>query len=271
MTRDGLKLLSSTSVGLGLLAIYVVFLNNFFAVANLSELSWTESVILYTQIIRVIVLFSLGLKYQIQPIVPIIVFSIEALLIPPLLVLIILTGSTFYAAFMGVILTAWFGATALILTPYTIYSFARSLARDTVLSGALVIAAFELISVVFLSNLFSGLTQPVQGLEGLGTLIISQIRSEVGGGGVPNPSQDFLSSTGLILFFVGTLFYMAVGSYSARPKLRLPWMLVVSLVGTVLAFAWIALVSPYQPDILVVLSAPCVVLFLIMRVTVHGK
>jgi hypothetical protein len=271
MKRDLLKSLSSVSVGLGLIAIYLIFLNKFFALTTLSGMTTTESVILYTQIIRVVVLFVLGLKYQVQPIVPIIVFSFEALLIPPLLVLIILTGSAFYAAFMGLILTAWFGATALILTPYTVYGYARSMARETALSGILVIGAFELISVLFLSNLYTGLTQPVQGLSGLGTLIITQIRSEVGSGGVPNPTQDLLSSAGLLLFFIGLLFYMTLGSYSAGYRVRLPWMLLVSLAGILLAFIWVAQVSRLQPDILVVLTAPAVALFLVIWGTARGS
>lgn len=271
MRKDIVKLLSSVSIGLGLMAIYIVFLNQFLGVANLSEMTLTESVILYTQIFRVLILFFLGLKYQIQPIIPIIVFSFEALLIPPLLVLIIWTGDPFYANFMGLILTAWFGATALVLTPYTIYGYARSLVRDAAISGSLVIASFELISVLFLSTLISGVTQPIQGLSGLGTLIITQIRTDVGGGGVPNPPTDVFTSAGLVFFFVGMLFYVALGSYSLGSKVRLPWMLIVSFAGVILAFIWIALVAPNQPDVLVVLTAPSVALFLIIWGTARGK
>ena len=155
-------------------------------------MSLVESVILYSQILRVVILFLIGLKYQIQPIVPIVVFSIEALLIPPLLVLIIWTGaSSFYTAFMGVLLTSWFGADALILEPYAIYKFATTLAKEATVTAGLTLGAFELISVLFLSTLLSGITQPVQGISGLGMQIISQISLRFSGRGCPQPHTGF--------------------------------------------------------------------------------
>lgn len=272
MRNDVVKVLSSASVGLGLFAIYIVFLNQFLAVANMSEMTTTESIILYTQLIRVLILFVLGLKYQVQPIIPIIVFSFEALLIPPLLVLIILTGSPFYATFMGVILTAWFGATALILTPYTIYGFSRSLVQSVSVSNVLVLASFELVSVLFLSSLFTGLSQPVQGLSGLGTLIISQIRNEISGGGVPTYTTDLLTSAGLVLFFIGTLFYMILGNYSFGSKsVRLSWTVTVAVASVFLALVWIVAASQYESDLLIVLTAPAVSLFLIIWGTARGR
>ncbi len=238
---------------------------------NLSNLSLTESIILYTQVLRVIILLIVGLRYQVQPIIPIIVFSFEALLIPPLLVLIILTGASFYATFMGVILTAWFGATALVLTPYTIYGFARGLLRDNSLSGVIVVGALELISVLFLSNLLSQTTASISGLTGLGTQIISQIRSEVGAGGTPNPAGDALSSIGLVIFFVGMLFYMTLGTYPVSSRGRLPWILIVPLMGTLIAFLWTFDIAKIQSDILLVLTAPTIALFFAIWGTARGK
>jgi len=271
MRTDIVKLLTSAAIGIALFAIYFLFLNSFLNVVNLSNLSETESIILCTQIIRVIIIFVVGLKYQIQPIIPIIVFSFEALLIPPLLVLIVFTNAPFYAIFMGVILTAWFGATAVVLEPYAIYVFARNLIRDASIIGVLAIASFELISVLFLSSLLSSVTQPVQGLTGLGTLIITQIRGEVGSGGVPNPAQDLVTTTALLLFFVGLLFYMAMGNYSLGSKLKVPGIIVVSLVGTILAFLWIAFAAVREPDIFVSLSAPAIILTLIIWGSARGK
>jgi hypothetical protein len=231
-----------------------------------------ETIILYTQILRVVVLFLLGLKYQIQPIVPIVVFSIEALLIPPLLVLIIFTGeSSFYTAFMGILLTAWFGADALILEPYSIYRFAVTLFKEPSVSGGLTLGSFELISVLFLSTLLSGLTQPIQGLSGLGMQIISQIRTDLQGGGIPNPQQDILTSVGLVLFFVGIVCYTGFGSSTIRSKLRMPWMLIVLFAGVILAFSWIGLLSQTVPDIFEILSIPCFALIAVLWGTSRGK
>src|SRR5579872_2119537 len=166
MRKDIVKLATSSVIGIALFSLYLVFLNNFIQDVNLSNMTLTETIILYSQIIRVIILFVVGLKYQIQPIVPIIVFSFEALLIPPLLVLIVLTNAPFYAVFMGLILTSWFGATVVILEPYAIYAFARNLVREVSISGVLALGAIELLSVLFLSSLLNSVTQPVQGLSG---------------------------------------------------------------------------------------------------------
>jgi hypothetical protein len=271
MKKDLIKFLSAVFVGVGLLVLYLVFLERFSIIVDLSNLTLIESIILYSQILRAIVLLVLGLRYQVQPIVPIIVFSFEALLIPPLLVLIILTGAPFYATFMGTILTAWFGATALVLTPYTIYGFARGLARDNSLSGAIVVASLELISVLFLSNLLLQSNTAISGLTGLGTQIISQIRSEVGAGGVPNSGGDASSSIGLVIFFVGMLFYMTLGTSAIRSKGRLPWILVVPLVGTLIAFVWTFQIAEIQTDILLVLTAPSMILFFAIWGTARGK
>ena len=271
MKKDIIKLISSAFVGIGLFTPYLVFLERFSVIVNLSSMSLIESIILYTQILRVIILLIVGLRYQVQPIVPIIVFSFEALLIPPLLVLIILTGAPFYATFMGIILTAWFGATALVLTPYTIYGFARGIARDNSLSGVIVVAALELVSVLFLSNLLSQTNSTISGLTGLGTQIISQIRSEVGAGGVPNPTGDAMSSLGLIIFFVGMLFYMTLGGHSIGSIGRLPWIIIVPLVGTLIAFVWTFEVAKIQTDILLVLTAPAIALFFAIWGTARGK
>ncbi|MDA4111904.1 MAG: hypothetical protein OK439_05155 [Thaumarchaeota archaeon] len=270
MRKDLIKLVASVAVGLGLFSLYLVFLGEFSVVGDMSNLSEVETIILVSQILRVLILLALGTRYQIQPIIPIIVFSFEALLIPPLLVLIIFTGDPFYATFMGVILTAWFGATALILTPYTIYGFTRSMIRDNTLSGVIVVATLELTSVLFLSNLLSG-AGVVSGLTGLGTLIISQIRMEVGSGGIPNPGGDVLSSFGLSLFFVGMLVYATMGYRPTDSRIKLSWILLVPMGGTLLTLLWIFGISQFQSDLLVVLTAPAVFLFLSVWVSARGK
>lgn len=271
MRNDTVKILSTVAVGLGLTAIYIVFLNDFATVVSLSSMSMIEAVIFYTQIIRVIIITGLSFRYQIQPIVPIIVLSFEALLIPPLLVAIVLTNSPFYATLMGLILTAWFGATTVTVEPYAIFVFTRSLLRDSSVTGVLATGAFELLAVIFLSTMLAQSVGPIQGLVGLGTLIINQIRTLTSAGGVPNPGQDPFTELGLLLFFIGMLLYMTVGNYQQGSRMRLPWMLVVGFAGLILAFIWLAVASPVQPDIFVSLTAPSVALLIIIWGTARGR
>jgi hypothetical protein len=271
MMKDNIiKIGTSAAVGLGLFLLYLVFLNQFLALGDLSNLSEIETIILVTQILRALLLLGLGTRFQIQPIVPIIVFSFEALLIPPLLILIIFTQDAFYASFMGVILTAWFGATALILTPYTVYGFAKSMVRESSLSGVIVVSTLELTSVLFLSKLLSGVTSVV-GLTGLGTLIITQIKSEVAAAGIPNPATDAISQLGLSLFFLGMMIYATLGYNQIRSSVGTPWILIVPFAGTVLTLLWISAIAQLQSDILVVLTVPATILFFAIWGTSRGK
>ncbi|MFI5420840.1 MAG: hypothetical protein ACHQ1H_07715 [Nitrososphaerales archaeon] len=270
MRENSIKIIASAAVGLGLFSLYLVFLGQFLTVGDMSNLTEIETIILVTQILRVLILLGLSTRFQIQPIVPIIVFSFEALLIPPLLILIIFTGDIFYATFMGVVLTAWFGATALILTPYTIYGFAKSMVRENSLSGVIVVSTLELTSVLFLSNLLNGSTSVV-GLMGLGTLIINQIKSEVASAGIPNPAGDALSLIGLALFFLGMMSYATLGYRQTRSTVKIPWILIVAFAGTVLTLIWIGVIVQFQADLLVVLTVPATILFFAIWGTARGK
>ena len=271
MRKDFARISSAAVIGIGLLVLYFAFLIRYSQVGDLSSLSEIETIILITLLLRAIILLVLGTKYVLQPIIPIIVFSIEALLIPPLLVMIILTGDQGFATLMGIILTAWFGASALILTPYTIYGFAKGLFKDGSLLGVMVIGSLELISVLFLAELLANVMSPIAGLSALGTLIISQIRADFNPTGLSSPGGDPLSYFGLIVFFVGMLCYFSLSSSILGEGVKLVYTLVIPLVGAILAFIWIVLSIQFIPNVLVVLTAPAAVIFVTVWMTARGK
>ena len=258
MRANPIKLACTSAVALGLYSLFFSFLGRYVFVADWSQLTEIEMAIFVTMVLRAIIVGTLEFKFQIQPIIPILVFSVEALLIPPLLVMIILTGAQYYATVMGVILTAWFGASALILTPYTIFFFSRSMARDTSLSSVMFVGILEFAVDLFLAVLLVGSSATIVGLTGLGTLIISQIRGYVSAGGFPSPAADFLTSGGLVLFFLGMLFYFTLGGRTPNSQVRLPFAMVFPLTAILIAFMWVAIGLQINPDLLLVLSAPAV-------------
>jgi len=77
MRENTVKIAASAAVGLGLFSLYLVFLGQFLTVGDMSDLTEIETIILVTQILRVLILLGLSTRFQIQPIVPIIVFSFE--------------------------------------------------------------------------------------------------------------------------------------------------------------------------------------------------
>ena len=271
MRRDIFKVLSAAAIGVGLFGLYLTFLGRYLVVGDLSNLSEIETIILVTLLLRAIVLSVLGTKFTLQPIVPIIVFSLEALLIPPLLVLIIVTGDQGFANLMGVILTAWFGASALILTPYTIYGFAKGMVRETSLVSVVVVGTLELVSVVFLSDLLTSTSTTVSGLTGLGTLIISNIRADLYPSGLPNPVGDLSASAGLVLFFVGMICYFSLGPHGPGAKIKTPFVVALMLTATLLVFIFTAAVTQLVQNLLLVLTAPAAALFFIIWGTARGR
>jgi hypothetical protein len=271
MKTDPIRIAASSGVGASLFGLFFVFLARYAAVADWSSLTEIETAILVTMILRALILAVLGLKYELQPIVPIIVFSIEALLIPPLLVLIIIYGASYYAALMGVILTAWFGASALVLTPFTSFWFAKSLIKESSLTTVLVIGALEFTGSYFLAEILSGASGPVVGLSGLGTLIISQIRNDIGTGGIVAPGNQDVVSALVVIFFLSTLCYFTIATRPPDRKLKLPYVLTIPLIATLIAFVWVLGIAHFEQNILFVITAPAAVVILLLWGTARGN
>jgi hypothetical protein len=271
MKGDIIRIASSAAVGVSLFALYLAFLGRYAIVVDWSTLSELEALILGTMILRAIILVAIGTKYQLQPLVPIVVFSIEALLIPFLLVLIVINGTGYYAILMGEILTAWFGATALVLTPFTCYWFVKSMVKETTLTSVLVIGALEFTCCYFLAELLSELSAPLEGVSGLGTLIISQIRNDASSGGIPALGTQVLVDASLVLFFIGMLCYFSLELRPTERKLQIPYVLAVPLAGTLIAFFWMLVIIPYLPDILAVLTAPAIITLVAIWGSSRGK
>ncbi len=266
MRENVIKLVSTTGVALGIFVVYSVFIVRCAALSDWSNMSQLEELILVTQIIRVGAVASLGRLFRIPPLFSIILFSFEAFLIPLLAPFVILTNDPYYAALMGSILTTWLGVSSILLSPYAIYEFAKSMMNESSLASIMVIAALEMGGMLFLSGVVSTVTGTISGPSALGTLLLQLGRSQISVAGFSGiASSDFIS-IGLVVFFVGTVCYFSLVGFS---KIRISDRLLVALASTVAGFVWIFLFSTLTTDYFAVFTIPAAVGITILWVTTH--
>src|SRR5271157_4017715 len=118
--KIGIRAVSAVGGALALILLYLVFLQRFLILADWSNPSNIEVWVFWTMLFRIALIAGLGRMYRIPPLVPIILFSIESLLIPPLIILLAYTGNPAYGTTMSSILTSWIGVSAVLLSPYLI-------------------------------------------------------------------------------------------------------------------------------------------------------
>ncbi len=238
--KDVIRLAGALTVGVSLMTLYFVFLDRYYFVADWSSLTQIEKWVFSTQLLRLIVLIALKRRYQLQPLIPIIMFSIESLLIPPLLVFYIVTGNPAYALAMGTILTAWMGASAIILSPYLVYSFTKSMLDYTSMVGVLSLSALEFAYYVFIATVVSEAGSPIIGLTGLGAYLVGSLKNQISTVGVPMPSySDYMIAGSSVLFFLGLLIYATLGVHDLGARIRLSYVLFIPLIAIMLALLWV--------------------------------
>lgn len=254
MKANATRVITSALVGIGIALIYLVFLARCFALSDWTNLSELESLILYTQIIRVFSVLIVSRFMRIPPLFSIILFSFEAFLIPLLAPFVIWTNNPYYTTLMGAILTTWLGVSALVLSPYAIYEFAKNMVSETSLTSVMVIAALEVGGMLFLSGVLSTASATISGPSALGTLLLQLGRSQVASLGFSGIASDNLIEFGLVLFYMGMLCYFSLG-YAAS-KIKISESFLIPLAATVIAFVWIFLSSTATSDYLFVFTVP---------------
>ena len=269
--RNKVRIFSSAFTALALLMLYLVFLGRYVSLADWSSLSQIETWILVTMILRVVILAGLRTKYQFQPLVPIILFSIESLLIPPLLGLYIFTGNAGYAEAMGTILTAWLGASALVLTPYLAFSFAKSMLTESSLWGVMTLSILEFASMLFISSVLDRTNQPISGLVGLGAFFVISLKNQISNASVPFASTGWIFSLSALVFFVGLLIYSTLGTRDQGAQLSLHNLLLLTLIATMIVFIWTTAGVALTSDIFFVLTIPTLVLIMVVWGIAHGR
>ena len=182
-------------------------------------------------LIRIIVLAVLGRRFELPPLVPIILFSIESLLIPPLLALLVYTGNPAYGSAMGTILTAWIGVSAVLLSPYLIYDFGRYVRSDPSLWGIFFLAILEFAFNLFMATLLSGASEHIVGFAGLGSYFCLSLKSYATSSGVPFASGSLLISVSSLILFISLLILATAAYGTLDTNLRLRHILLVPLIA----------------------------------------
>lgn len=258
MKRDILKILSSGAIGSGLLIAYIVFLARSQALTSWSNLSSLEEAIVITQLIRVIIVLVLAKPFRLQPIFAMLLFSFEVFLIPCFAFLAYWTGNAAFTTLMGSVLTTWIGASAVILTPYAIYEFVRSIMKETTITNILVVGTLELGGLVILSSILSTIGTPITGPSALGSLFIERNASQTAiiFGGI---ASDAVLDFGSVLFFLGMITLIGLRKSASAIPVPALYVLLPLLLGTVISFFWVVAFTKITFDILFAFTIPTLV------------
>jgi hypothetical protein len=270
MIRDKFALVTSGVVSSGLFLVYLVFLSRSQALSNWGHLNSLEEIIVVTQIIRVLLVIVLAKPLRLQPIFAMILFSFEVFLIPCLALLAFWTGNPVYTSLMGSVLTSWIGASAVILTPYAIYEFMKSLTKETSLANVLGVGSLEVGTLVLLCGILSSTNTTIMGPSALGSLFIESngARSVAKFSGLA--SDGFLEA-GLVLFYLGMISYVGLRGNSMTLPILMSFALIPLLVGSLISVLWVVSFAPINPDVLIAFTVPTVTIIGVLWGISRGK
>jgi len=254
-----------------LILLYLVFLLRFITLADLSNLSRIELYIFITMLIRIIVVAALGRRFQLSPIIPIVLFSIESLLIPVLLAFFAFTGNPAYVTAMGTILTAWIGVSAILLSPYLIYDFGRYMRSDPSLWGIFFLANLEFAFNLFMAALLSEASEHFAGFIGLGSYFVLSLKSFATSSEVAFSTGSLVISVASLMFFISLLVLATAGHGRLETNLKLRHVLLIPLLALVIMLVWDASAFDFSSDMFIVLSAPVFVLSIVVWGGARGK
>jgi hypothetical protein len=259
MREDVVKFASSISVGVGMFVIYLVFLTRCIQLSDWSNLSQLEFTILVTQIIRVVIVFGLGKELRIEPLFAIILFSFEAFLIPFLAPLVILTNDPYYSTLMAAILTSWIGVSAIVLSPYVIYEFAKSLVKETSLPTVMLVATLEIGGMLFLSGTLANSNAVIRGPSALGTILLQLGRTQIFPSGFLGFGSGEIVTVGIVVFYIGMISYLSLGFPGIRSKIKISDAFLLPLIATVVVLVWIFGILSVSSNVLYVFTIPTLV------------
>jgi hypothetical protein len=267
---DPVKIISSIVIGAGIFIVYFVFLARCVALNDWSYLSTLEEVVLVTQVIRLLFVLSLGRVLKLPPILPMILFSLEVFMIPLLAVMAYWTGDPTYTNLMGAVLTTWIGVSSLVLSPYAVYEFTKTMMKQSSLANVAIVGTLEVGGLFILSEILSSAQSKILGPSALGALFISGSRSKtvIQFGGL---GSNLILDAGLVFFFIGMVVHLGLRDNKTRSQILLSYALLLPLVGTLLSLIWVIGMSFVSSDLLFVFTVPVLVALSAVWVSSRGK
>jgi len=259
----------TSALALGLL--YFVFLQRLLVVENWSALTTVELWVFWSMLLRIALVVGLGRKYQIPALVPIILFSIESLLIPPLIIMLAFTGNPAYGTTMSAILTSWIGVCAVLLSPYLIYDFGKYARSDPSLWGIFFLAILEFTYNLFMTTLLSNTTRQINGFIGLGSYFILSLKTYVSSSASQFSTETLLVTGASLIFFVSMLALATLGHELLETNLSLRNVLLVPILAIIVLLLWTVSAVSFTSNMIYVLSVPVFVLAFIVWGGTRGK
>lgn len=268
MSRDWIASASSIALIAGISSVLIVFLARLVGLSNWSNMTTMEQIIFGTQIARVLFVMVLERRPKFNPVYGMILFSLEVFLVPFLAVLGTITGDRSYTILMGNILTTWIGVGSVVLAPYAVYEYFRVLRRGSPLLNIMVIGTLESGGLLLLIEFLSSVRGRLGGPEALGTLFtqavaLRTIQKYAGIG------SDYILTLGLVLFYLGLIVYFAVGNLEFGSVTRLTYILLLPILGSLASLVWTTLFQSFSSDILLVFTAPTLLLIITVWVSMH--
>jgi hypothetical protein len=254
-----------------LMLLYLVFFLRFIALADWSSLSSIEFWIFVTMLLRIIVIAVLGRRFQLSPLIPIILFSLESLSLPLVIALFVFTGNPAYRLAMGTILTAWMGVSAVVLSPYLIYDFARHWRTDPSLWGIFFLATIEYAFNLFMATLLSGSAGPIAGFAGLGAYFVLSVKSFATSSLVPFASGSPVITLSSLIFFMSLLIFAIAGHETLETNLKLRDVLFVPIIAVFALIMWSVGIVVFTSNMFIDLSIPVFVLAIAVWGGTRGK
>lgn len=261
---------SAASVGAGLGTIYLAFLGRTLALSDWGHTTEIQLLIFITLAIRLAVVIVLAKYINRQPVVAYILLSFEVFLIPAFALLEAWTGYPEYTALMSVVLTSWIGASAIIVSPYAIYEFAKGMTKTRSLLGVIGIGTFEIAGMLFLVSVVQEAKGVIDGPAALGQVIIQTTSYSLG-------TMDSISVFGvalaaaLVVFFVSSVTYITLGRVSTSLSVGLSRSFLIPLGGIATAIIWVLISSFITSDVLFVFTVPALLGTACMWVITRGK
>ena len=254
-----IRFASAAAVGASLLLVYLVFLIHYASLADWNQLSSLEVGILVTLIVRLVLVVAFNRVIRKQPLLAVILLSLEVFTIPILAILGLLTGNPIYTTWMAAILTTWIGVSSIILSPFAIYEFVKNMIRGVSLSVVIVIGTLEIGGMLFLCEALLAATGKIHGLTALGTMIIQTGKFETSSVGFAGGSSNIGLAVGLVIFSVGMMAYFTLGNQESGTSIRIPDILLIPLAGTITTIVWLFVAVSITSNFLFVFTIPTIV------------
>ncbi|MDG7000591.1 MAG: hypothetical protein JRN15_15965 [Nitrososphaerota archaeon] len=262
--------ISATSVGVGLSTFYLAFLGRVIALSDWSRTSEIPLLIFITLAIRLAVVIILAKYINRQPVVAYILLSFEVFLIPAFALLEAWTSYPEYTALMSVVLTSWIGASAIIVSPYAIYEFAKGMTKTRSLLGVIAIGTFELAGMLFLVSVVQESKGAIAGPGALGEVIIQPAGYSLGSTTLTSVSS-FAMAAALVVFFVASIAYITLGRVSHLLSVGLSKSFLIPLGGIVASLVWVLTFSFITSNVLLAFTVPALIGTAGMWVITRGK